>query len=102
MSRLGTHLVCFTVGRSPTEEIMKVDKKVAIAALLAVSLASCAGRGPNETGGAVLGGALGGVVGSQFGQGRGQLAMVGLGALLGAFAGSQAGKSLDKSRHATF
>jgi len=76
---------------------MKVDKKVAIAALLAVSLASCAGRGPNETGGAVLGGALGGVVGSQFGQGRGQLAMVGLGALLGAFAGSQAGKSLDKA-----
>ena len=42
------------------------------------------GPGPNDTGGAILGGLIGGVLGNQFGKGDGKTAMTILGAILGA------------------
>ncbi|CAA7615071.1 RT0821/Lpp0805 family surface protein [Magnetospirillum sp. UT-4] len=87
-------------------------RKVAIAAVLALSLSACAQPGYNsgggggggmiskQTGGAVLGGVGGALAGSQFGKGKGQLAMTAVGTLLGAFIGSEVGSSLDRADQA--
>ena len=47
------------------------------------------GPGPNDTGGAIIGGILGGVIGNQFGKGDGKTAMTGIGAITGAIMGGQ-------------
>ena len=47
------------------------------------------GPGPNDTGGAIIGGILGGVIGNQFGKGEGKTAMTGIGAITGAIVGGQ-------------
>lgn len=68
---------------------------------LTLGLAGCADRGPNETGGALIGGVLGAVVGSQFGSGTGQIAATAAGTLLGAWLGSSIGRSLDEQDRQT-
>lgn len=71
-----------------------------IAMVLAFTLlvAGCeSGRGPKETGGALVGAVVGGLLGSKIGGGTGQLATTAVGTLLGAYLGSQAGQSLDRA-----
>ncbi len=73
--------------------------RYAIVAVLAVALAGCAGdgRGPKETGGALIGAGLGALAGSQIGRGFGRLAVVSVGTLAGAYIGGEVGKSLDRA-----
>ncbi|MBI5443540.1 MAG: glycine zipper 2TM domain-containing protein [Deltaproteobacteria bacterium] len=68
----------------------------AFAALLALSLAACAG-GPKEQVGTVLGGVAGGVAGAQIGGGSGRIVGAAVGTLLGAVVGQEIGRSLDKA-----
>ena len=74
--------------------------KIALAGMLALSLAACEGSGTKQTLGTLLGGVGGAVAGAQFGSGKGQLAATAAGALLGAFVGSEVGKSLDNADRA--
>lgn len=74
--------------------------KSGIALLLAFTLLIVAcesGRGPKETGGALVGAVVGGLLGSKIGGGSGQLATTAVGTLFGAYLGSQAGQSLDRA-----
>ncbi len=72
--------------------------KLALVAILAVSVTACAqNRGQKETGGAIVGAVAGGLLGAQFGKGSGKLAAVAAGTLLGAWVGSEVGKSLDRA-----
>lgn len=68
---------------------------------MALGLGACAGRGPNETAGTLIGGVLGAVVGSQFGSGTGQIAATAAGTLLGAWLGGELGRSLDREDRET-
>jgi surface antigen len=70
-------------------------KAFLVAVALALGLAGCADRGPNETIGTVVGGVLGAVVGSQFGSGTGQIVATAAGTLVGAWIGGSIGRSLD-------
>jgi surface antigen len=70
--------------------------KILMGALL-VSLVGCAGMGPKEQAGTVVGGALGGLGGAQIGSGRGRTAAIIGGTLLGALVGQNVGRSLDRS-----
>ena len=76
-------------------------KKIAVTALVALSLAACSqsgsGFGTKQTVGALGGAAAGGVIGSQFGGGTGKLITTGVGTLLGAYLGSELGQSLDRA-----
>jgi len=71
----------------------------ALAALLALGLAGCAGSdfGQKQTVGALAGAGAGGLLGAQIGHGEGQLAATAAGTLLGAFLGGSVGKSLDRA-----
>lgn len=72
--------------------------KIAMTAMLALSLAACETTGgPKQTGGTLLGGIGGAIAGAQFGKGEGQIAAVAAGTLLGALLGSEVGRSLDKA-----
>lgn len=71
-------------------------KKVIGTILLASFLTGCAGQGPKETGGRLLGGAAGALIGSQFGKGTGQLVGVGIGALAGSYLGGTLGHQMDQ------
>ena len=71
-------------------------KKTVSLGLLAVTLAGCAGQGPKQTGGQLLGGATGALIGSQFGKGTGQLVGVAIGALAGSYIGGTIGYQLDE------
>lgn len=64
--------------------------------LLVISLTGCAGAGPKQTGGQLLGGAAGALLGSQFGQGTGRLFGVAIGALAGSYLGGSLGHALDE------
>lgn len=67
-----------------------------ISFLAATMLVGCAGAGPNQTGGAIIGGVAGGVIGSMFGGGTGRLVGTGIGAALGTAVGSSVGESMDR------
>ncbi len=67
-----------------------------ISILTATMLTGCAGAGPNQTGGAVVGGVAGGVLGSMFGGGTGRLVGTGVGAAIGSAVGSSVGASMDR------
>ena len=71
-------------------------KKVISASLLVLFLTGCAGAGPKQTGGQLIGGAAGALAGAQFGKGKGQLFGVALGALAGSYLGGQIGYQLDE------
>jgi uncharacterized protein YcfJ len=69
---------------------MRVIKKMAIAATIAVGLAACATtpEGQKLTG-QIIGGATGAAVGSLFGQGTGRVVATGAGAVLGTIVGGK-------------
>ncbi len=71
-------------------------KKLTIAALLVSILTGCAGAGPKQTGGQLIGGATGALLGSQFGKGTGRLFGVAIGALAGSYLGGTIGHQLDE------
>ncbi|MEX2650212.1 MAG: RT0821/Lpp0805 family surface protein [Alphaproteobacteria bacterium] len=73
---------------------------LAVATALGLTVAACAGEGPKENLGTLLGAGLGGLAGAQIGSGSGQLAAVAGGTLLGAFLGKEIGASLDKADQA--
>lgn len=76
--------------------MMKTRFAIALVSILALSACE-SGRGPKETGGALVGAVVGGLLGSKIGGGTGQLATTAAGTLLGAYLGSQAGQSLDRA-----
>ena len=76
-------------------------KKIAVTAIIALTLAGCTqsgnGYGTKQTVGAVGGAVAGGALGSRFGGGTGKLITTGVGTLLGAYLGSELGQSLDRA-----
>lgn len=64
--------------------------------LLVFLIAGCAGAGPKQTGGQLLGGAAGALLGSQFGKGSGRLFGVAIGALAGSYLGGSLGHAMDE------
>ena len=71
-------------------------RNVVLSIFAASMLAGCVTAGPNQTGGAVVGGVAGGVLGSMFGGGTGRLVGTGLGAAIGTAVGSSVGASMDR------
>ena len=71
--------------------------KIAMAALIALSVGACDTYGQKETGGTLLGAGLGGLLGSQFGGGSGKLVMTALGVVGGGLLGNSIGRSLDRA-----
>jgi surface antigen len=63
--------------------------------VLVAALAGCAGQGPNETGGTIVGGVLGGAIGNQVGGGSGRTVATVLGTLIGASIGANIGRHMD-------
>jgi surface antigen len=63
--------------------------------ILGIVLWGCAGAGPKETGGTVIGAGTGAIIGGQFGHGAGRLVGVAVGALAGGLIGGEIGRSLD-------
>lgn len=76
--------------------------KIALVALLALSLGACESYGQKETGGTLIGAGLGGLLGSQFGGGTGKLAMTALGVVGGGLLGNSLGRSLDRADQAYY
>jgi surface antigen len=74
-------------------------KKVAttIFVLASMVLVGCAGMGPKQTAGTVIGGGLGGVAGSQIGSGSGRIVGASVGTLLGAMFGGYVGQQMDQT-----
>ncbi|MEM7255391.1 MAG: RT0821/Lpp0805 family surface protein [Pseudomonadota bacterium] len=66
-----------------------------------MTLSGCAGGGPRESSGGLIGAAAGGLVGSQFGGGKGQIAAAVIGALAGAALGREIGRDLDAKDRAS-
>ena len=75
---------------------MQKYRKLAITAVVVLSLAACQHTGENQQFGSLLGAIIGGVAGAQVGDGDGQLIAVGVGSLLGAMIGGEIGRSLDE------
>lgn len=72
-------------------------RKLAIAALLTLSLAACGPGGPTkQESGTVVGAVAGGLLGSQFGKGGGKVAATVAGAFIGGVVGSEIGRSMDQ------
>lgn len=72
-------------------------KKLTVMAILGMfTLTGCAGAGPKQTGGQLLGGIGGALLGSQFGKGSGRLVGVAIGALAGSYLGGAIGHQLDE------
>lgn len=71
--------------------------KIAIVAILALSLGACEHYGQKETGGTLIGAGLGGLLGSQFGHGTGKVALTALGVVGGGLLGNSIGRSLDRA-----
>ncbi len=71
-------------------------KKLTVAATLVLTLTGCAGAGPKQTGGQLLGGAAGALLGSQFGGGSGRLVGVAIGAMAGSYLGGTIGYQMDE------
>jgi surface antigen len=74
-------------------------KKISVALFFsaALVLVGCAGMGPKQTAGTVIGGGLGGLAGSTIGHGSGQVAAAAAGALLGSMLGGFVGQQMDQS-----
>jgi surface antigen len=71
-------------------------KRVLVVPLIPILvLAGCAGAGPKESGGTVVGGATGALIGGQFGHGAGRLVGVAIGAVAGGLIGGEIGRALD-------
>ncbi len=60
-------------------------------------LPGCAGTGPKEQVGTILGAGTGALLGQEIGSGRGRLVAVAIGTLAGAILGQEIGKSLDRA-----
>ncbi len=75
---------------------MSKYKRVLSLVLCLSLLGGCAGQGPKQTGGQLLGGAAGALLGSQFGGGKGRLFGVAIGALAGSYLGGMLGHQLDE------
>lgn len=75
-------------------------KKLALVAIVAVSLGACQTYGQKQAGGTLLGAGLGGLLGSQFGSGSGKLAATALGVFAGGLIGNEIGSSLDRADQA--
>lgn len=73
---------------------MKIQRSLIIISSVVV-LSGCAGMGPKQTGGTLIGAAGGALIGSQFGGGSGQLIGTAIGATAGAIGGGYVGKQLD-------
>ncbi len=71
-------------------------KKVMSVSLLVVFITGCAGAGPKQTGGQLLGGVAGALAGAQFGRGTGKLFGTAIGALAGSYLGGQIGYHMDE------
>lgn len=71
-------------------------RKIVLAVSAAVMLSGCVHSGPNQTGGALVGGAAGGLLGSMVGGGSGKLLATGVGAALGTIVGASVGESIDQ------
>ena len=75
--------------------------RLSAAALVAMSMAACAGNpetgsGPNENTGTLVGAVAGGLIGSQFGGGTGERVAAGLaGAAIGGLIGNRIGAGMD-------
>lgn len=71
--------------------------KALIGSLLLVTiLTGCAGAGPKQTGGQLIGGVAGALLGSQFGGGSGRLVGTAIGALAGSYLGGSLGYAMDE------
>jgi len=75
---------------------MLKSKKLIGSLVLVSVLTGCAGAGPKQTGGQLLGGAAGALLGSQFGKGTGRLFGVAIGALAGSYLGGAIGHEMDE------
>lgn len=71
-------------------------RNVVLSLFAASMLVGCANAGPNQIGGAAVGGVAGGVIGSMFGGGTGRLVGTGVGAAIGTIVGSSIGESMDR------
>ena len=71
-------------------------KKIISLALCICMLMGCAGAGPKQTGGQLVGGVAGALLGSQFGKGSGRLIGVAVGALGGSYLGGSIGHHFDE------
>ncbi|MFO7593509.1 MAG: RT0821/Lpp0805 family surface protein [Pseudomonadota bacterium] len=60
-----------------------------------LGLSGCAGTGPQEQSGMVIGGVLGGLLGSEVGGGSGRTAAIIVGTMAGAAIGGSVGRSMD-------
>ena len=69
----------------------------AASAVIACSMAACAGPPTKEDAGTVLGGVGGGVIGSQIGGGMGTTVAIIAGTLIGAIIGKEIGRSIDRT-----
>lgn len=72
-------------------------QRIFVMVLLAFTalLGGCAGEGPRQEAGMVIGGTLGGVLGAQVGGGDGRTAAIIAGTLAGAAIGGAVGRSMD-------
>lgn len=75
--------------------MLKRQKLVSMLVLVS-TITGCAGAGPKQTGGQLLGGAAGALLGSQFGKGHGRLVGVAVGTLAGSYLGGQIGYQMDE------
>ena len=69
---------------------------IAITITGALGLSGCAGTGPQEQSGMIIGGVLGGLLGSEVGGGRGRTAAIIIGTMAGAAIGGSVGRSMDE------
>lgn len=78
---------------------MAISPRSIASALLALTLAGCAGSdlGPKQAVGTLVGAGTGAFIGSHIGRGNGRLVATSVGTLLGAYLGNEAGKSLDRA-----
>ena len=75
---------------------MRISHKIITSSVIVLLLSGCAGQGPKQTGGGILGGIGGALIGSQFGGGTGKLVGVAIGALAGSYLGGSIGHQLDQ------
>lgn len=71
-------------------------RNIVLSLAAATMLSGCLTAGPNQTGGAVVGGVAGGLLGSMVGGGTGRIAGAAIGAGLGTMVGSSVGASMDR------
>jgi uncharacterized protein YcfJ len=75
-------------------------RNIVLALAAATMLSGCLTAGPNQAGGAVVGGVAGGLLGSMVGGGTGRIAGAAIGAAAGTMVGSSVGASMDRQNQA--